>query len=1587
MSDSKTFRLFISSTFNDFKREREILQTKVFPIIQEYASSQGYTFQPIDLRWGVSNEAQLDQKTLTLCLNEVRACKVHPYPNFLIMIGDRYGWIPLPYIIEEKEFELILKQCLKDERELLTTWYIKDFNQLPTSYILKERSDRYSDFSLWTEIETLLRSILQKAVKQSNIDEKSKKKYFLSATEAEVQEGIILYDEITAFQKKELLSHDHTLKTTDKEHIFGFIRNIDKHTKQGDLFISQDYIKAQQFKDRVSDVLIKENRLSINTYQVDNSSLDETYLQEFTNRILDFLHLQIDTQKKECDNMQLSFLQQEIQEHKAFAQQKRKNFIAQTSLRQKIKDYCNSDNDNAFILYGNSGIGKSALMAKTIEELSSLHKSLILYRFVGATANAASSRKIWSSFLQELDLDTTEIDKIENFELFSQRIHDEILQIKKQVIFFIDAVDQLEHDDPFLWLPEHLPKNIKIVISALDDHKYVDASRYFKTLKSRISNLHMIGSFKEAEKLMLQLLRQEDRTIQPEQKIYFLEQYRSANSPLYVNVAAQEIKNWKSYDYVQGSRPTVEGKEQDLRLTQEGIIEEFIDNLTIFYHHDKNFVHKVLGYLYASHDGLSESELLQLISIDKSFIQQITPNTWHENPNQEFPLVYYSRLYVHLKPFLSIKKQNNEELIYFFHREFEEVLHQYAFQKDIHISIIKATQLLIKGHQTSNFNTNRWGKLYITLLTGYHMRYSDKFYTHVLFITSLTDISWIKAFIEEMIELGYNFFLHNQMFKAIAYQENCLALVEVFYQKDSKTWDQAYIRSLNNLALTYSTQNRLSEAITFQRKNLDILIQLSSDSDDWYVDLFYAKNNLAISCQTLNHFEEALQLQEENLTLTKQHYKKEPKVWGEYYILALNNLALSYRNQNKLQDAINLLKQSLELTKPLFEKKPLFWTASYTRSLLNLGLCYSDQNLYDDATLLQQECVDILKIAFNKNSNRWIDDYVKSMINLGITYYKQNKLEKAITLQELTIDLITPFYKENSARWLENYTLALNNLALSYSEFDRLKDALDLQEKNLSNIEKSYTKNPNRWAEVYILALNNLAVSYLGNEQLEQSLSLQEKTYKIVTTFFYEDKQRWSEHYTRALKNLSISYFTSKRIDEAIDLQQQNIVLTQPLYDQHPLQWIDFYGGALDDLANSYTSIKKEELALELKIKRVKILKAHCEINSQLRFIYVSSLSDLASFYFDQEKTDDAIKVQEQNIKYIEIFYKTKPDEWQDEMGIALHDMANYYLNNDQLNHAIDYAQNALRIAKKLYDKSPKERAGQYSLTMDLLIECYSNNDQLDKAILLQEENLYVMKKQYTQDIDGWEAFYAEGLQDITRYYKDNDQLEKAIEYALLSLPIMKKLFNEDPQWADKYSLTMDLLAEYYADNGQLKQAISLQETNLSIMRKQYEQGIDGWEAFYTRGLQEITGYYKDNNQLKKAVDYAQKSLPITKKLYRKDPQEWASRYSIIMDLLTEYYANNDELKQAILLQEENLSIMKEQYELAIDDWDEFYAEGLQSAIIYCLDDDQEEKVLQYAKRALPILTKLYEKAPQQFEKFYNATIELLAEYDTDTNQ
>ena len=109
-----TFRVFVSSTFEDLKAERDALQREVFPRLRKLCEANNARFQAIDLRWGVRDEAALDQKTVEICLREIERCqKTGIKPNFIVLLGRRYGWRPLSARIKADEFLKVLAQVCR----------------------------------------------------------------------------------------------------------------------------------------------------------------------------------------------------------------------------------------------------------------------------------------------------------------------------------------------------------------------------------------------------------------------------------------------------------------------------------------------------------------------------------------------------------------------------------------------------------------------------------------------------------------------------------------------------------------------------------------------------------------------------------------------------------------------------------------------------------------------------------------------------------------------------------------------------------------------------------------------------------------------------------------------------------------------------------------------------------------------------------------------------------------------------------------------------------------------------------------------------------------------------------------------------------------------------------------------------------------------------------------------------------------------------------------------------------------------------------------------------------------------------------
>ncbi len=1255
-NNSKTFRLFISSTFSDFQVERETLQTKIFPEIKEYCSTKGYTFQPIDLRWGVSNEAQLDQKALEMCIKEVQSCKTHAYPNFLIMLGDRYGWIPLPNIIEKNEFELITKNLKIKDKELLLDWYYEDKNQIPVSYILKQRTNEYIDYETWIKVESKLRDIFQNAVE--SLEDDTKNKYITSATESEAIEGIISYFIKTEYQKK-LLELVPDLGQLDHKHIFGFFRNLDKNTAINDKFISDDYEKAQEFKDKVKKQLIDENILSVNTSQISEENLDISYLEKFTLSVMEFLKRQVDLQIAKDKDKNYSTLEIEKQQQYNYLNQKLENFLGQEDTLKKIENYINDDTDKPLIICGPSGIGKSTIIAQAIENATNPPNKKVIFRFVGATPNSTTTTDILTSILEELKISIedeqvenknqflTDIDKEENhFANFSHKVYDEIMNFKDEIVVFLDAVDQVTNDDQFLWLPNQLPSNIKIVISALKDREYKEDSKYFYTLEDKISNYIEIEPFNKPLELLTSLLRVQKRTLQDKQKEYFLTQYHQVNTPLYVYMAANKMQYWKSSDKT--------GNDVTLSLSQKNIVKIFVENLTLKRHHDKLFVQKVFGYILASKDGLSEYEILELLNTDKKFIKQLAPDTWHTNTTQELPLVIWTRFYNHIKPFLSRKNQDGQELLYFFHREYIDAVQNQSTQQDEHEKIIKATQKMIEINQDKEFDSNRWGKLYVKLLGEYYFKYEQEEKTLELCknINDIQNESWLTNFILSFQEKGWRLNTNNKFDEAFAYRKLTNLILEILNTKTSK-WLYLYVQSLHNLASTLYRKNEIQEAINIEEKNIKVIEKLSEAdrlnsiefmkyeneitnepnlkelASMMWTDSYLKILSVLSSCYSANNnIEEAIKIEEKSLHISESLlFKREEPFWIKHYLIALGNLSESLGRSDKKERAIKLLENALIIVKSKYDNESGYLAEDYGRILNSLSVLLIE-SAPRRSKELQAKSEDILSTLYKQNPNRysdklhiintnkisisidngdignleqyynnslkildtmennekekWIEDSSNELFVKSYEYYKEGKFEQSIKYLVLSKKIVENVYKQDQGYWAKFYVRQLIALGKVLNDNNQNENAKSFQEEAITICENYFNNNKIDWIDLYTKALNNLSHTNKALFLYNEALVLDKVNIDISFQFYKEDPEKWHRAYYHALTNISETYNLLENTSESDSYLKQSYDVKAEKFISLPEQFKDEAMQLLKDYDNAYKSEDTKELLKSL---------------------------------------------------------------------------------------------------------------------------------------------------------------------------------------------------------------------------------------------------------------------------------------------------------------------------------------------------------------------------------------------------------------------
>ncbi|MBR6720014.1 MAG: DUF4062 domain-containing protein [Clostridia bacterium] len=654
---NNTFRLFVSSTFSDFIKERAILNNEIFEKVSALLKRRGCGFQIVDLRWGINTESALNQNTLEICLDEINYCMSNsPKPNFLIMAGDRYGWVPLPSVVEATEFEKIIALCHDEEKKLLYKWYLLDENNIPKVYYLNRRSGEYVDDNIWYSEEEKLHAILEKRAKECSLKKEELVKYEASATEHEILKGLFGNEDIAD--------------------------NVIVLMREGYPEKDRDMTRTCELKRRIREKM-EEDNLSENIITLD---FNDEYYELMEQRVTELLIKNILSEFERLDGLKEEYIPGKLPEGMFCGRQEDIN---------RLKNYVEGDDRGVYFLKGESGSGKTTLLKEFINfyreydpnkeyeaELKEAKDKESLKEAWAATKRFMDKKsvdvfyvlfgendiynfydclkKLCIMITEEYDISLSEeINRYNISEMFSEAMGKTPTYSKTVIV--IDGMDMFYDigEVNVNVFPEELMKDVKIIVSSADE-KIVEK---FKQIND--TEYHITGFSKEdAADSFYKMLSSRGRTLISEgQKALVEDCLSNGANPLSCKLLSDLAAGWHSGDYVENF------VFDDYEMAKIHIFDMFRNC-----GHDENVVRYVLSYIAVAPFGITEDDLLTLLFTHKEIEESFAKEDRYNYKLKKLPFAILSRLLYDLKECIHHSMAKDSIIISFSHNIFRKVV-------------------------------------------------------------------------------------------------------------------------------------------------------------------------------------------------------------------------------------------------------------------------------------------------------------------------------------------------------------------------------------------------------------------------------------------------------------------------------------------------------------------------------------------------------------------------------------------------------------------------------------------------------------------------------------------------------------------------------------------------------------------------------------------------------------------------------------------------------------------------------------------------------------------------------------------------
>ena len=561
----RAIRVFVSSTFRDMGKDRNHLVKQVFPLLREMCEERAVAWSEIDLRWGLTDEEVAEGKVLPICLEEIKRC-LPARP------GGPARRSPLPYFIG-----------------LLGERYGWVPHQIPEELCEREPWLLAQEGVSVTELE-ILHGVLRNPKMAGHA-------LFYLRDPAYVSSG--------AVSEKEL---PHFLEQPSQT-------EIDEHgTEEAERRARERRRKLEDLKQRV--------RAS------DFPTQDYDDPEDLGRKVFDDLSAVIDRLFPADETVDP--LDAESQRHESFAKVRSSHYVPRPAYFDKLDEFADhGDDDDVLAVVGESGRGKSALLAAWAIRYRSEHPKEVLMHFIGSSQKSADLTSLLARLNHELGRllgieDSDQADEVGGEVpdlklIFAERLHR--AGDRGRVVVVLDALNQLDDRDGaqgLAWLPPRIPPGVRLIVSALpgraqDELKrrgWLEGSLKVRTLEYN-ERKELIDRYLASHTKHLSNRRRED-----------LANLEQGGNALHLRTMLDDLRVW-------GDHESLDARIEELMsaLTIDDLFELILARHEEDYNRPgrEKLVSDAMTLIWASRQGLEESALLDMLGEDG---EKLPPAYW-----------------------------------------------------------------------------------------------------------------------------------------------------------------------------------------------------------------------------------------------------------------------------------------------------------------------------------------------------------------------------------------------------------------------------------------------------------------------------------------------------------------------------------------------------------------------------------------------------------------------------------------------------------------------------------------------------------------------------------------------------------------------------------------------------------------------------------------------------------------------------------------------------------------------------------------------------------------------------------------------